>query len=267
MGRLSGYGSQVWASRQREIEMESDEKECPFCAEVIKAKAVVCKHCGRDLILSPTQTSTPPTPPQPQRSLMTPPVERGFEKPKQNSSWLSPILTVCTIVLIYILYKDVTGKERIQREAAANQRAQQEEQQRAERKKTQAARDMELPPQADKKPDEEQSKTKKAADRALQEAEAKEARDQAVAWAKSVIAQMRKDRVIKKEDKSVNTIWIDPIPWSTINRDLKQSMMQGVGLYFMDLEGSTIPQAKIRSFSDDSILCEMTDLEKVIIHR
>lgn len=28
----------------------SDEvKECPYCAEIVKAKAVVCKHCGRDL--------------------------------------------------------------------------------------------------------------------------------------------------------------------------------------------------------------------------
>jgi hypothetical protein len=26
-----------------------DEKECPYCAEVIKAKAVKCKHCGSDL--------------------------------------------------------------------------------------------------------------------------------------------------------------------------------------------------------------------------
>lgn len=24
-------------------------KECPFCAEIIKARAVVCKHCGKDL--------------------------------------------------------------------------------------------------------------------------------------------------------------------------------------------------------------------------
>lgn len=29
--------------------MKADEKECPFCAEIIKAKAKVCKHCGRDL--------------------------------------------------------------------------------------------------------------------------------------------------------------------------------------------------------------------------
>lgn len=24
-------------------------RECPFCAEIIKARAVVCKHCGKDL--------------------------------------------------------------------------------------------------------------------------------------------------------------------------------------------------------------------------
>jgi len=27
----------------------NDTKECQFCAETIKAKAVYCKHCGKDL--------------------------------------------------------------------------------------------------------------------------------------------------------------------------------------------------------------------------
>ena len=28
---------------------DSDERKCPFCAEIIKAEAIVCKHCGRDV--------------------------------------------------------------------------------------------------------------------------------------------------------------------------------------------------------------------------
>ena len=26
-----------------------DFKKCPFCAELIKSEAVVCKHCGREI--------------------------------------------------------------------------------------------------------------------------------------------------------------------------------------------------------------------------
>ena len=31
------------------VAMDRDERECPFCAERILARARVCKHCGRDL--------------------------------------------------------------------------------------------------------------------------------------------------------------------------------------------------------------------------
>ena len=29
-----------------------DTKKCPFCAELVKEEAKVCKHCGRDLVAS-----------------------------------------------------------------------------------------------------------------------------------------------------------------------------------------------------------------------
>ncbi len=36
------------------------ERKCPFCAELILEEAIVCKHCGRDIVGGDPPSASPP---------------------------------------------------------------------------------------------------------------------------------------------------------------------------------------------------------------
>ena len=80
-------------------------KQCPFCAETIKREAIVCKHCGRDLVAKQLSESygkkLQPSPPISASDLAACyKIIRNADTHWESESWRSRYLTACYAIIM-----------------------------------------------------------------------------------------------------------------------------------------------------------------------
>jgi hypothetical protein len=92
--------------------MESDTKICPYCAETIKAEAIICRYCGRDLRVPPPASKVASsTKPRPAKKRL----------PVWATATLGTFLVCCGFsFLIYIFGDNDTGSIATQSSNIAN---------------------------------------------------------------------------------------------------------------------------------------------------